>query len=314
MRFGVHKYKRGTLSRREEDLLLGDSAALVSKGTPVQLGRILDFVKAAQKEAKFYTNIAEQTFESTLVQHVEADIAEHLLELICEVQGFKESAINCIGFIPPGFAVDVVNSGLAASVGIPNAVDSLIIGKESPSTATLGMNKDTRRVGQKIVASIKYYGYPRNDNFLIEYDDNFSSEVAVKLQGRYAVAVAKAIMCIRMKATSENPTALDEEFVFLQYDAPDVEDVDTPIEQKLGCVRLKWAANVHDSKYFDLVPISSVRSKVQIIRGDIGLNLLHNHTARATFNITSATSGTSSTHSGSVPGKEHWQEEFFSVN
>jgi hypothetical protein len=43
------------------------------------------------------------------------------------------------------------------------------------------------------------------------------------------------------------------------------------VGEALGCVRLRWHKNEHNDPWCALVPMSSVRGKVQVVRGDADL-------------------------------------------
>jgi hypothetical protein len=217
-----------------------------------------------------------------------------------------------------------VASGYAVCVGVPDSSCVNVLphgrgrGTEGETAAepsgsgngrlVIKMREQMRRSVHRIVASGRYYGNPRYDNVFVALSGEHESQLAAgaRVSGRsramHIIPCAKALAFFRVPFLSEGG------YVFLQYyDVCGIESTrpgttgctiapNDACESHISCVRLRWARNAHGQPFFDLLPVSSLRGRVQVVRGSIGLE------------------ETSTWPGANVEPSERWKHEFFYVN
>jgi hypothetical protein len=171
-----------------------------------------------------------------------------------------------------GKQVERVNSAHVASIGVPIA--SSLTSRDDGYVLPIWRNQ--HRTLQNIVASGSYYNTRRYDNIRVEISTPppaNSSTAKGSPSGWHKVRVATALAFVRVPKLGVRrgfgAAAGDAEYAFVQYydSVPPIGEVD----EALTCVRLRWIKNKNNDPESALVPMSLERGKVQVVRGDAGL-------------------------------------------
>ena len=137
------------------------------------------------------------------------------------------------------------------------------------------------RIPQRIVATRGFYRSPnmRQDSVLIE-----AETTGDPTQINLWVAKVLCIIRVPIRSISEGPSHASElELAFVQF--YDVKLPEDEIDNALRCIKLQWARgyqngalgrnedneNISESKWYSLLPVSSIRGVVHVLRGDYGI-------------------------------------------
>jgi hypothetical protein len=165
-----------------------------------------------------------------------------------------------------------------------------------------------RRSVHRVVASGRYYGNPCYDNVLVAFSGEHESQLAAGIRVSSRSRAMHITHCAKALAFFRVPFLSEGGHVLLQYyDASGIPSTQAgrtgcttapndACESHIGCVRLRWALNAHGQLFFDFLPVSSLRGRVQVVRGRIGLE------------------ETSNWSGANVEPSERWKHEFFYTN
>lgn len=145
------------------------------------------------------------------------------------------------------------------------------------------VNENTSRKSQRFVSTRGFYNTPglRQDCVILQAPGPSDT-------GKINVWFAKVLGLFRCATTTEESkdqesTKYEDQFAFVQF--YDVTPLENNSERALGCIRLRWARGSYEShtndigsnaererKWFTLLPVSTIRGVVHIVRGDYGID------------------------------------------
>ena len=271
------------LSARE-DAIQTDCAVLVKSGKVFFLPDLQKCRKLTRKirKAKEMENNGEvENLEyimsnlSKVVVDLVQDVTEDGCRVLCNQLLSKFNTAETPHTASKSFAISRVASGFVPGIGTP-------VGKNFHNKRQKLLVPVSRvRYSQRMVSGRGFYGseFLRQDCVVVEADDAPSGSNSKTI----SLWVAKVLALLRV------PNAhlqIDEEvgsneYVFVQYF--EVVSCEDEIDKALGCVKLRWARDEEDlhtkgnnpfpdpGKWFDLLPVSSIRSVVHVVRGDYGV-------------------------------------------
>jgi hypothetical protein len=286
----------GGLSGGKKDAFVRDSSVLAGKGVMVRLDElrresmgipavgtaVFDTGSLSRRSAT--ADASSRTRAAVLAKELGKLACGTLFEELARLFGSADESPDCascaenmetqdgLPLVLSGKQVERVNSAHVASIGVPIA-SSLTSGDNG---YVLQIRRHQHRTLQSIVASGCYYNTRRYDNILVDISPPLPADSPTAKGGPpgwHKVRVAKALAFIRVPKLDVRrgfgAVAGNAEYAFVQYydSVPPIGEVD----EALGCVRLRWHKNEHNDPWRALVPMSSVRGKVQVVRGDAGL-------------------------------------------
>lgn len=158
------------------------------------------------------------------------------------------------------------------------------------------MPRTSFRQSQRVVAKARFYGSkPRQDSVILESD---TADDMFPTDQYFPVWFAKALAFVRINTTTDSSNErcsehslkgcdacasnLHREFCFVQYyDVLGADNLEVDaIDKKLNCIRLRWHRTQGDGSYassreYGLVPVDSIRGRIHVVRGDVGMELVH---------------------------------------
>jgi len=179
-------------------------------------------------------------------------------------------------FIPSEFGEGISSKELnierISSCFIPGYGTPSIDAHYSFERNDVSIEEDSKRWAQKIFAVDNYYktGRARQDCVIVE---------SARRGAKQIVWFAKLLMLLRFKLSGlqrrDEKTTVVKEVAFVQYF--ECTPPRNAVEVTLGCVCLKWARGTGSdgegpvSRWFGIVPITSVRGRVQVVRANYGV-------------------------------------------
>lgn len=172
--------------------------------------------------------------------------------------------------------LEIVQSGFVSSVDIPSSsnYEPDAAGGERTSVQDTG-----RRTIHRFVSSHSFYGARRQDAVVPEAAPA-ASDAPRPWNSQIELFYAKPLLLFHATALSgpfSSASRGEKELMFLQHF--DVCPLEDPIDKVLGCVKLKWSRLKKSDDDFDelsipwrdVQPIAALRGRIQVIRGDVGL-------------------------------------------
>ena len=148
------------------------------------------------------------------------------------------------------------------------------------------LENDGARCLQKVLSSLSYSHSTgiRQDSVLIQGEDsspgeNMNASVGMEgslpLQSRIQVWFAKVLLFTHVSA---NAGAFKdrEELAVVRYYTALPKTFLGAADEALGCIKLKWAKDVHKDPWIDVVPASSIRGRLHVVPGDVSRGLPYN--------------------------------------
>ena len=258
-----------------------DCAVLVRKGTAFSLEELQRCRSLARRVRKAKEEGNQDTMESTtkdlnrmksflhsIVDDVTEDGCRILISQLRLLQQYDSSSAE-------KYRITRVMSGYVPGLETP-------VGKDyDPKLGMINVKRSEIRYAQRMVSGRGFYGSTtlRQDCVLIQGNDSSSSRVHLW--------VGKILMMLRTSNIHKEPQTEDErnkleEYVFVQYF--EIQELEDEIDSALDCVRLRWARDEAEDdsrkrkgnldpvrKWFDLLPVSSIRGVVHVVRGDYGI-------------------------------------------
>ena len=256
---------------------------------------------------------------------------KELEELRADIGGHREFSwfLDKLGVWPTGSIRRVV-SAYAPAVPVPvleDGVDGkrILVSVEDKLMDSGGIGPQRRL--ERIISSHSFLGstHPVQSNVLIEAiePDDILSYLHERIRPKYLgnstvrpVWVAKLLALLRVRhgyrrSIGRPPQETTEkEVALIQYYDVVAEGID-PVDETLGCVKLRWAVDLEPRdgplendgnlnvdtaagrRFFDVVDIATIRGSVHVLRGDYGL-------------------GRTTTYA--CDGDRNWRDQWFYIN
>lgn len=275
--------RRGT-PKALSNAIKEDCAALVSTGNVITVSEI-DQVRRLIRRKR----IASENGEISVIKKIEASLIssqQSALELVEDI-GETASRILYTELRKMFIRLGETDSTRSDKSKIVRVASGYVSGLTTPTAENyaqqsneVAIDEDNGRKPQRFVSTRNFYNIPglRQDCILLQASETSG-------MGSVHVWFAKILGLFRISSTQSREQG--KELAFVQFF--DVEPLQDEIERALGCVRLRWArgdnsesstgddANQDDAnqeigrKWFSLVPVSTIRGVVHVIRGDYGI-------------------------------------------
>lgn len=259
-----------------------DCATLVKNGKPILLSEIERTRRLIRRK-----RIASENHQLSVIQELDEALqcvhrdARELVEDIGEVptRMLCRELIKCTQRAQEPLGLIRVASGYVSSLPTPTMENY------DSRKNTVTVNEGAVRKCQRFVSIRGFYGSPglRQDCVALQASD-------VCRTGTTSLWFAKVLALFRTNpssASNTGSTGLEEQMAFVQFF--DVTPLEDEVERSLACIRLIWARGDLDNndeindadtgkannekgrKWFALLPVSTIRGVVQVVRGDYGI-------------------------------------------
>lgn len=262
-----------------EEAMLTDCPVLVKKGKAFSLSelRVCRANIRKLRKAKEMGNEQDKEKIDVMMRSVNQTVSDILRDV---TEDGSRILINQLHEImnPKGsegtrerFTVSRVTSGYVGGIETPTGKDVRQRGGK------LIIKRSPVRCLQRIVSERGFYGSTtlRQDCVLLQANESSADKMDIW--------VGKVLLMLRLRRSEVSKGGdesfqdqIEEEYIFVQYF--DIQRSQDEIDHALGCVRLRWARDDENDnltsarKWFDLLPASSIRGVVHVVRGDYGKN------------------------------------------